>query len=216
MPPGLGRSRQGSDLTDEIPSAVQIAVPRASHTPQISFPPTKMLRFEPLTFELGLSQVEAAPGESVRIYDPERTVVDLMRLRHRAIAPDRRRPAGSWPGPARHRYCECRMSRPTRMSEPPAVPTSTCRTAHARNAGARRSSSPCTSWNGGSHDSAHRRTRTSSSSRTTCSSPLCRSADRHGLRHRHRDRQVPHGRQLWRPHHPAARTRGIPLLAPRP
>jgi predicted transcriptional regulator of viral defense system len=75
------------DLTDEIPSAVQIAVPRASHPPRISFPPTEVLRFEPLTFELGLSQVEAAPGESVRIYDPARTVVDLMRLRHRVGEP---------------------------------------------------------------------------------------------------------------------------------
>jgi hypothetical protein len=34
-------------------------------------------------FELGLSSVEAAPGEAVRIYDPPRTVADLMRLRHR-------------------------------------------------------------------------------------------------------------------------------------
>jgi predicted transcriptional regulator of viral defense system len=75
------------DLTDEIPSAVQIAVPRASHPPQISFPPTSVLRFESSTFELGLSQVEAAPGEPVRIYDPARTVVDLMRLRHRVGEP---------------------------------------------------------------------------------------------------------------------------------
>jgi len=41
------------------------------------------LRFDAPTFELGLSQAEAAPGESVRVYDPSRTVVDLFRLRHR-------------------------------------------------------------------------------------------------------------------------------------
>src|SRR5262249_52622165 len=75
------------DLTDEIPSVVQIAVPRASHPPRISFPPTSVLRFEPSTFELGLSHIEAAPGEPVRIYDPARTVVDLMRLRHRVGEP---------------------------------------------------------------------------------------------------------------------------------
>ncbi len=75
------------DLTDEIPPAVQIAVPRASHPPRISFPPTSVLRFEPSTFELGLSHLEAAPGEAVRIYDPARTVVDLMRLRHRVGEP---------------------------------------------------------------------------------------------------------------------------------
>jgi predicted transcriptional regulator of viral defense system len=75
------------DLTDEIPAAVEIAVPRSSRPPRISFPPTKVFRFEPSTFELGLTHVEAAPGEPVRIYDPARTVVDLMRLRHRLGAP---------------------------------------------------------------------------------------------------------------------------------
>lgn len=40
-------------------------------------------RFEESTFELGLSSFEAAPGEEVRIYDPARTVVDLMRFRRR-------------------------------------------------------------------------------------------------------------------------------------
>jgi Transcriptional regulator, AbiEi antitoxin len=71
------------ELTDEIPTAVQIAVPKPSRPPHITFPPTKVFRFDPETFELGLSSVEAAPGELIRIYDPPRTVIDLMRLRHR-------------------------------------------------------------------------------------------------------------------------------------
>jgi hypothetical protein len=75
------------DLTDEIPQAVQIAVPRSSHPPRITFPPTAVFRFDPSTFELGLTHVEAAPHEPVRIYDPERTVADLMRLRHRIGEP---------------------------------------------------------------------------------------------------------------------------------
>jgi len=70
------------NLTDELPSRVQVAVPRGRHRPHISYPPVQVLSFEVATFELGLSQVEAAPGERVRIYDPARTVVDLMRLRH--------------------------------------------------------------------------------------------------------------------------------------
>jgi predicted transcriptional regulator of viral defense system len=75
------------DMTDEIPPAVQIAVPKTSRAPQISFPPTAVFRFETSTFELGLTRVEAAPAEFVRIYDPARTVVDLMRLRHRIGEP---------------------------------------------------------------------------------------------------------------------------------
>jgi hypothetical protein len=75
------------DLTDEMSAVVQIAVPKPSRPPHIAFPPTKVFRFDAETFELGLSSVEAAPGESIRIYDPPRTVADLMRLRHRFDGP---------------------------------------------------------------------------------------------------------------------------------
>lgn len=71
------------ELTDELPLAMQIAVPKRSHVPRIDHPPTTVLRFEESTFELGLSSFEAAPGEEVRIYDPARTVVELMRFRRR-------------------------------------------------------------------------------------------------------------------------------------
>lgn len=71
------------DLTDEIPDAVQFAVARNQRPPRIDYPPTEVFRFDDETFELGLSSVEAAPGESVRIYSAERTVIDLMRLRQR-------------------------------------------------------------------------------------------------------------------------------------
>lgn len=71
------------DLTDELPGSVQVAVAKGSHPPQISYPPATVLRFDAQTFELGLSAVDAAPGEPVRVYDAARTVTDLMRLRHR-------------------------------------------------------------------------------------------------------------------------------------
>jgi hypothetical protein len=75
------------DLTDEIPSAVQIAIPRRQRPPRIDHPPTEVFRFSDATFELGLSAAEAAPGEAVRVYSAERAVVDLMRLRHRLGEP---------------------------------------------------------------------------------------------------------------------------------
>jgi len=92
------------DLTDEIPAAVQIAVPRTSRPPRISFPPTEVYRFEPSTFELGLTHVEAAPGDSVRIYNAARAVADLMRLRHRIGEPTALA--------ALHRYLRRRDARP--------------------------------------------------------------------------------------------------------
>jgi predicted transcriptional regulator of viral defense system len=75
------------DLTDELPVAVQLAVPTRDHPPQISQPRPEVFRFDAASFELGLSSVEAAKGEHVRVYDPARTVVDLMRLRHRLGEP---------------------------------------------------------------------------------------------------------------------------------
>lgn len=71
------------DLTDELVGSVQFAVPKHSYVPTIEYPPTTILRFDVDTFELGLSSFEAATEEQVRVYDPTRTVVDLMRLRHR-------------------------------------------------------------------------------------------------------------------------------------
>ncbi|MGH7690720.1 MAG: type IV toxin-antitoxin system AbiEi family antitoxin domain-containing protein, partial [Gemmatimonadaceae bacterium] len=71
------------ELSDELPPAVQIAVPTGHRPPRITYPPTEVLRFAADTFEVGLSRLEAAPGEWVRIYTPARTVIDLMRLRHR-------------------------------------------------------------------------------------------------------------------------------------
>jgi predicted transcriptional regulator of viral defense system len=75
------------DLTDEQALSVQIAVPTRSWAPRIDYPPTTAFRFDEKTFEMGLSSIEAAAGEYVRIYDSARTVVDLMRLRHRLGEP---------------------------------------------------------------------------------------------------------------------------------
>ncbi|MCK9247411.1 MAG: hypothetical protein M0P31_00290 [Solirubrobacteraceae bacterium] len=97
------------DLTDELPAMVQIAVPTPAHPPRIAYPPTMVLRFDEATFELGLSLVEAAPEEPVRIYDPARTVVDLLRLRHRF--------GESVAYGALHRYLRRREAKPARLLE---------------------------------------------------------------------------------------------------
>ncbi|PZF82584.1 type IV toxin-antitoxin system AbiEi family antitoxin domain-containing protein [Jiangella anatolica] len=95
------------DLTDELPGAVQFAVPSRDRPPRIVYPPTEVFRFDAATFEIGLSAIEAAPGEPVRIYDPARTVVDLMRLRHRLGEP--------LAHAALHRYLRRPDARPTEL-----------------------------------------------------------------------------------------------------
>lgn len=74
-------------LTDEMEPAVQIAVSSGRHPVHIAYPPTTVFRFDAETFELGLTRMEVAPDEYTRIYDSARTVVDLMRLRHRLGEP---------------------------------------------------------------------------------------------------------------------------------
>jgi predicted transcriptional regulator of viral defense system len=95
------------DLTDALPVAVQIAVPTRDRPPQIAYPPTEVFRFDQDTFELGLSSVDAAPGERVRVYDSARTVIDLMRLRHRLGEP--------LAHAALHRYLRRRDARPAQL-----------------------------------------------------------------------------------------------------
>ena len=51
--------------------------------PKLDHPPVEVFLWDPPTFELGLDAVEVAPGERARIYSPSRTVVDLMRMRHK-------------------------------------------------------------------------------------------------------------------------------------
>lgn len=70
------------ELTDEIPRAVQMAVPRGVNVPRIAYPPVGFSRFDPATFDVGRIDFEAAPGEHVPVYSAERTVADVMRLRH--------------------------------------------------------------------------------------------------------------------------------------
>ncbi|MGH3755540.1 MAG: type IV toxin-antitoxin system AbiEi family antitoxin domain-containing protein [Pseudonocardiaceae bacterium] len=84
------------ELTDEVPAAVQIAVPRGTYRPRIAYPPTEVSEFDPRTFDLGVHEREVAPGERVRIYGPARSVVDVMRLRHRVGEPVALRALRHW------------------------------------------------------------------------------------------------------------------------
>lgn len=97
------------DLADEMPDVVQLAVPNSQRPPRVDHPPTEVFRFGSTTFEIGLSWVAAAPGEPVRIYSPERTVIDMMRLRRRFGEP--------LAFGALKRYLRRRQSRPGELLE---------------------------------------------------------------------------------------------------
>lgn len=69
------------DLTDEIPAEVHLAVARVFQPPSIDYPPTSVHVFAADTFELGSESIHLESGEEIKIYSPERSVVDAMRLR---------------------------------------------------------------------------------------------------------------------------------------
>lgn len=69
-------------LTDEIPSTIDVALPRGSHRPVTSAPVTWHL-FDPERFEIGRTELSIDAETSIGLYGPERSIIDAFRLRHR-------------------------------------------------------------------------------------------------------------------------------------
>lgn len=70
------------DLTDAIPSSIDVALPTGSHRPRLQARVTWHL-FDPDTFHIGRGVIPVDAGTSIGIYGPERSIVDAFRLRHR-------------------------------------------------------------------------------------------------------------------------------------
>lgn len=70
------------ELTDEIPRGTDIAIPRGSQPATIRFAPITWHRFARETFDIGRTAHPLPTGLSIGLYSPERTIVDLFRLRH--------------------------------------------------------------------------------------------------------------------------------------
>lgn len=69
------------DLTDAIPDALDIAIPRGARPPATSSA-IAWHSFDRPTFELGRAEIPIPGSElSIGIYSPERTIVDMFRLR---------------------------------------------------------------------------------------------------------------------------------------
>ena len=69
------------DLTDEIPTLIDVAMPRSARLPKVSAP-VRWHRFAPATFELGRDVIALGSGYTIGLYSPERSIVDAYRLRH--------------------------------------------------------------------------------------------------------------------------------------
>jgi len=68
-------------LVDSIPTLVDIAIPRGSTRPALKTP-CRLHQFQQGTFELGRHALEVGARRPVGIYSAERSLVDIVRLRH--------------------------------------------------------------------------------------------------------------------------------------
>jgi len=70
------------ELTTENPFEVWIAVERGAWTPQMEYPPLRVVHFSRPAFEFGI-QTRSVAGGKVRVYSPAKTVADCFKFRSR-------------------------------------------------------------------------------------------------------------------------------------
>jgi hypothetical protein len=74
------------ELTDIIPAAHDIALPRGTWQPAVSAP-VHWHRFDPVTFDIGRLTVHVDATYELGLYDAPRSIIDAYRLRH-IVGPD--------------------------------------------------------------------------------------------------------------------------------
>ena len=70
------------DLTDEIPSSTDVALPRGTHPMTNRRAPITWHQFARSTFAVGRTEHVLLGDLSIGLYSPERTLIDMVRLRH--------------------------------------------------------------------------------------------------------------------------------------
>jgi hypothetical protein len=69
------------DLTDAIPTRIDVALPRATRRPPTAAP-VRWHAFDPATFEIGRDSLSLTATDRIGLYGPERSIIDAFRLRH--------------------------------------------------------------------------------------------------------------------------------------
>ncbi len=68
------------DLIDDIPAALDIALPRGTRMADTTAP-VSWHQFDPETFDIGRDSIDLDDSTSIGIYNPERSIVDAFRFR---------------------------------------------------------------------------------------------------------------------------------------
>lgn len=70
------------DLTDEIPTRSNVAIPRGTKPVTIWTAPISWHHFDAVTFDIGRTEYALPAGMTIGLYSAERTIIDLFRLSH--------------------------------------------------------------------------------------------------------------------------------------
>jgi predicted transcriptional regulator of viral defense system len=70
------------ELTTQIPHEVHLALPRGTKTPVLVHPPLRVFRFSGAALTEGI-ETRKLDGVDVRLYSPEKSVVDCFRFRNK-------------------------------------------------------------------------------------------------------------------------------------
>lgn len=70
------------ELTTQVPHTIDVALERGATKPRLDYPPTRFFWFSGAAFHDGI-EVQQLDGTPVRIYGPEKTLVDCFRYRNR-------------------------------------------------------------------------------------------------------------------------------------
>ena len=70
------------ELTTQVPHTIDVALERGKTKPRLDYPPTRFFWFSGPAFHEGIETHEL-DGVPIRIYDPEKTIVDCFRCRNR-------------------------------------------------------------------------------------------------------------------------------------
>jgi len=70
------------EITTQIPHEVYVAISRKTAYPRLEYPPTRFFRFSKDAFQSGI-EVHKVSGVKVKIYSPEKTIVDCFKYRNK-------------------------------------------------------------------------------------------------------------------------------------
>ncbi len=73
---------QFHELTTQLPRQIWIAMPRGSHTPNIDYPPVRMIQFTGESYSEGIEIVKR-DNTQLRVYSVAKTLVDCFKHRNK-------------------------------------------------------------------------------------------------------------------------------------